>query len=775
MARSGKTAKYLAQARRVIGFYLRHLFLWCLLLFVGYWIWLDFTVAELFANRRWSLPTRVYASPLELYPGLSVSNGLIEATLKQLDYREDSEIGDPGSYARVDDGIVIFTRGHKFPDSPSAAGKLKIVVSDGRIIELLDVDSRNSISNTRLEPLEIGSVHATKFEDRVIVATHEIPDFFIRALVAIEDRRFFDHFGIDPVGIARAIFQNILSGGVKQGASTITQQLVKNQFLSNERSYARKIREALMAISLERRYSKSVLLNAYINEIFLGQDGNRAVHGFGLGARFIFGKRLQDLTISESALLIGMVKAPSSYDPRRNPQAALARRNTVLKVLLDRGVIDNREYGSTVNAALELSDRQSSELQHFAAFIDLVRVQLTRDYRDAHLQQAGLNIYTTLDPFLHAAARSVITQRLDGIEVSRQIQRGSLETASIIVDPRTSEVKSLIGGRAAQRGNFNRALRARRTIGSLVKPFVYLTALEQSSRFNVMSPLSDTPISVTTENGEIWTPKNYGNKSHGEVALRSAFANSYNLATVRLGLDVGLDNVVRRLRSFGIERKFDNVPALLLGALSLTPVEVAQLYQGIANDGFRVPLRAIRSVTNDKKAVLQRYSPSVEQVITPASAVVTQYLLSQVVANGTARSAGAELKSKLPLAGKTGTSNDERDSWFAGFSRNLLTVIWIGHDDNTETGLTGASGALRIWTDLMKEFNVLPIEFSKPGGLQWRWVSSSGDAIVSEHCEGAMYVPLALPHGLSSVEGCEAFRETPARENIWNRLQGLFR
>jgi penicillin-binding protein 1B len=507
----------------------------------------------------------------------------------------------------------------------------------------------------------------------------------------------------------------------------------------------------------------------------LGQDGNRAIHGFGLGARFIFGKRLTELSIAETALLIGMIKAPSSYNPRRNPQAALARRNVVLKVLLGRDVIDRAQYDAAIASPLRVADANPSGAGNYAAYVDLVQKQLVRDYGDTYLQQAGLDVYTSLDPMVHGIATRVMEQRLNAIDKASGLEHSELETAMVIADPRTGEVISLIGGRHSHQGNFNRALNAHRPIGSLVKPFIYLTALEQQSRFNVVSTINDAAVSVPLQSGEVWTPKNYDNKLHGQVSLLSAFTNSYNLATVNLGLSLGLKNVIRRLQKFGIEREFDHVPSVLLGALNLTPFEVTQLYQGIANDGFRIPLRVIRSVANDKNEVLQRFSPSVEQITTPANAVVTQYLMSQVVENGTGRSARTELRDKLPLAGKTGTSNDERDSWFAGFSRNFLAVIWVGHDDNTETGLTGSSGALKLWTGLMKELDVLPIVFSNVEGLQWHRVNSSGSAIVPDHCADLLYVPLALPHGLPVLSICDG-DDVPEPEGALRRkLRGWFR
>ena len=528
-----------------------------------------------------------------------------------------------------------------------------------------------------------------------------------------------------------------------------------------------------MAISLERLYAKAEILEAYMNEIFLGQDGNRAIHGFGLGSRFFFGKSLRDLSLAESATLVGMVKAPSAYNPRRHRVAAKKRRNLVLNLLFEHGVISRQEYADAKAVDVVARGRSTIRRRDVGAFIDLVRVQLKRDYRQEDLDSAGLNIYTTLDLRVQQAAQHAASVAVGEVEERKNIDRKSLQTALVVIDPRTAEVKSLLGGRAGSQTGFNRALNARRPIGSLVKPFVYLAALEQTERFNVLSILEDEAVSLTAANGEIWAPKNYDGTYHGKVSLRQALIKSYNLATVNLGLEVGVKTVRRRLQALGLERDLGDFPSLLLGAIDLSPVEVTQLYQGIANDGFKVPLRAIRSVADAQNRTLTRYPPRVEQVIDATTAYLVQYLLTGVVAEGTARAVATALNSRLPLAGKTGTSNDGRDSWFAGFGGNYLAVVWVGRDDNGRTGLTGASGALRIWTDLMRQTGITPFRFGRPEHIQWLWATPTGDAIVAENCSGAKRIPLAVPHGLPEHADCEP--GGPADRKIWDRIRGLFR
>ncbi|MGR9092788.1 MAG: transglycosylase domain-containing protein, partial [Gammaproteobacteria bacterium] len=637
------------------------------------------------------------------------------------------------------------------------------------IASIVDVDRGEAVPFVRVDPIEIGVVHGDEFEDRVLVDIDDVPARFLKILVAVEDRRFYDHFGLDGIGIARAAVTNIIAGRVAEGGSTITQQLVKNLYLSNTRSWTRKLREALFAISLERRYTKSEILEGYVNEIFLGQSGNRAIHGFGLASRFYFAKPLSELNLAQMAMLVGMVKAPSSYNPKRHPEAAAQRLNTVLDLLVSREIISPADYSQAVAADLRLAPDSTIGAGEFAAVNDLIRDQLRRDYRDEDLQLEGLRIFTTIDTHIQRIATRTAASALEGIERAKKIKRGTLELAVVVLNPRTAEIVGLVGGRDGRAAEFNRALNARRPFGSLVKPFVYSVALDQTTEFNVATVLNDEVMTVPLPNGESWTPKNYDGKTHGSVSLSEAFTRSYNLATVHLGLKLGVGGLADRLFSMGLDEKPSVLPSLLLGALDVTPLDVAQLYQAIANDGFKVPLRAIRSVSNARNKTLSRYPPRVEQVLSVETAFLIQYLLGETVRDGTARTAGAALASRLPLAGKTGTSNDGRDSWFAGFGGDFLVVVWVGRDDNGATGLTGASGALKIWTALMQAFQSSPFVTSAPAGLEWQFVSAGGSAIVPQECTGAIRIPLALPHGLETLTRC--VDEAPSESSLWQRVR----
>ncbi len=750
-------------------FYLRHFLLWCVLALAGYWLWLDRGVVDAFEQRRWDLPARIYASPIELYAGVRIAReDLIEA-LSELGYRRVAQVAGPGQFALGTGGVTVHTRGFAFWDGVEPARDLVLEHADGRVGAIRDHGRGKPIALVRFEPLEIGRIHPQMFEDRVLLTLQQVPAFFVRALVAIEDRRFYAHSGVDLFGIARALWVNVRAGGIAQGGSTLTQQLVKNLYLTRQRALWRKVNEAMMALSIERRYSKQEILETYINEVFLGQDGNRAIHGFGLAAEFYFGRPLAELSVAEYALLIGMVRGPSYYNPFRQPGRALARRNVVLKALLDAGEISVADHRRQAAAPLELRRGRWRDSRRHAAFLDLVQRQLRRDYKQADLQTAGLKIFTTLDMLAQAAAERAVRDTLEALEANRKPAAQPLQAAVVVTDARTADIKALIGDREPGLRGFNRALDARRQIGSLMKPFVYLTALEQAARFNVSTPLADEPRTWTMPGGKQWTPKNYDGRYHGQVPMREALARSLNLATLDLGMRVGIDPLVDTLQRLGYQGTLPKFPSLFLGAVDMTPYDVAQLYQVLANDGFRIPLRAIRAVVDSHDQPLARYGLRVERVVDAASAFLARYLLTQVVTAGTARAVANAFPNALPLAGKTGTSDDARDSWFAGFGANALAVAWIGRDDNKPAGLTGATGALRAWAGIMRRIGIEPLRMDPPPTVEWHWVSADGTSLSAQGCPGAALVPVDIEQLPVTVEQCTSIPSSG--QNLWQRIQ----
>ena len=562
----------------------------------------------------------------------------------------------------------------------------------------------------RLDPLLIGSIFPIHGEDRIVVSPAQVPPLLPEALKAVEDRKFDTHHGVNPLAILRALFVNVRAGQVEQGGSTLTQQLVKSYFLDSRRTLGRKAEEAVMAVILESRFEKADIMNAYINEIYLGQDGQRAIHGFGLASQFYFGKPLAELDLREIALMVAIVRGPSYYDPRRHPERALARRNLVLRVLAERGVVSEADAERATARPLGVAEAGQKSAVFFPAFLDLVRRQLRADYQEEDLTEAGLVVFTTLDPLLQEKAEDALESELDRQDASgRKVSHG-LEGVMVVTSPQTGEVVAMVGGRHASFDGFNRALDAKRPIGSLAKPLVYLSALETgryTPAIDRSRPAGRRSSCRTARPGQ---PANYDREIRGDMPAVRALTQSLNLPTVNLGLEVGLPRVARTFVQLGLDEEPAAYPSMLLGATNLSPYEVAQMYNTLANGGFRSPLRAVRAVMAESGKQLKAPQLEVAEAA-PADAVYTlDRMLIEVMERGTGRPARRTLPAGLVVAGKTGTSNDYRDSWFAGFSGAHLIVVWMGHDDNSQTGLTGTTGALAAWSKLMSSITTSSFE-----------------------------------------------------------------
>jgi penicillin-binding protein 1B len=694
-------------ARRHFGAMLMALLLLSGLVGAVYMAYLDQTVKSKFEGKRWAVPARIYARAMELYPGASISQDEFRAELQLLGYRNAKTARKSGTWSRDRGRYVVHTRDFEFWDGKKTGQVLDLRFTGRGLASIRDGSGRKQ-ALVRLEAPEIGSIYPLHHEDRVLVKRGDLPKMLVRALMEVEDRTFDSHHGVDPKAILRALWANITAGRVVQGGSTLTQQLVKNFYLTSERTLWRKGNEALMALLLDARYSKDEILEAYANEIYLGQDGSRAIHGFGLASHFYFRRPLKELDLPRLALLVALVRGPSYYDPRRHPKRAKKRRDLVLGILHERGFINARQKQVATRAGLGVTARGGKAGGSYHAFLDLVRRQLRRDYREEDLTSEGLRVFTTMDPWAQKQAERAMSQRLARLEKGRKLPRGKLEGAAIVAGVEAGEVLAVVGGRDANVAGFNRALDAVRPIGSLVKPAVYLTALMKSHRYNLLSQLDDESISIKQQGGKRWTPSNYDGRSHGEVPLHEALTKSYNLATVRLGMDLGLDRVARTLKALGVERPIELFPSMLLGAVSLSPIEVTQLYQTLAAGGFRSPLRAIREVLTPDGGTLQRYPLTVKQAVPAGPVYLLNWNLQQVVQRGTARRLARYFRREQRIAGKTGTTNDLRDSWFAGFSADKVAVVWLGRDDNKPAGLTGSSGALEVWGDMMGRLSLAP-------------------------------------------------------------------
>jgi penicillin-binding protein 1B len=731
---------------------------------VLYAIQLDGTVRAKFEGKRWALPARVYARPLELYVGRPLDPDALEGEFDRLKYRAVKEPVRHGTYARAGGRFLVRTRAFRFWDGAEPERALEIGIEDGVVTLIKDTSGGPDPALVRLDAALIASIYPTHNEDRVLLKGEDLPKPLVDTLLAVEDRSFYSHLGVDPMAIVRAMVRNLQAGSVVEGGSTLTQQLVKNFYLTRERSLSRKLNEALMAVLLELHYPKAEILGAYANEIFLGQDGSRAIHGFGLASRFYFNRSLDELGIPETALLVALIKGPSYYDPRRHPERALERRNLVIQTLAEQGAIDAAAAEKAKAAPLGVSDKGGRPAGVYPAFQDLVRRQLQRDYREEDLRSEGLAIFTTLDPLVQDQAERAIRGRLPELEKSRGFERGTLEGAAVVASAAQGEVLALVGGRETEYAGFNRALEAVRPIGSLIKPVVYLTALSEPERYNLATPLSDSHVSLRAGDGKLWQPENYDRKTHGSVPLYKALAKSYNLATVNLGLALGVDGVVETLEALGVQREVDAVPAMLLGSVSLAPVEVAQVYQTIAAGGFRTPLRAIREVLDASGRPLNRYPLAVEPAVGAHSAYLLTWAMQRVVQEGTAAWLKQRLPEGLTVAGKTGTTNELRDSWFAGFSGDKVTVVWVGRDDNRPTKLSGSTGALRIWGDLMAGIDNQPLPDIPPDGIEEISLDPGTGLLAGKGCGRAMTFPVDEAGIPGATSSCGAAAPTVAQK-----------
>ena len=551
----------------------------------GYLVYLDRSITKTFEGRRWSVPAVIYAQPLELYPGAELSIADVTRELQRLGYEASSSLQSPGTYKRTGDRLGVHLRAFHFMERARSSQQIDLSFAHGIIAELRDGSGR-PVPLVRLDPPSIGSFFPSHGEDRQILQPDEIPEILRASLKAVEDQNFDTHRGFDLAGIARAMWVNVRAGEFQQGGSTLTQQLVKSFYLDNRRTLERKVRELAMAIILEIRFSKSEILDAYINEIYLGQDGRRAIHGFGLGSQFYFNRPLSELGVAEIATLIAIIRGPSYYNPFRHPQRTIARRDLVLAKMAEHQIITDDQRETAVGRELTVVRGARKGGAYYPAFMDLVRSQVNARYREQDLTSSGLRIFTTLQPSAQDAVEAALSETLDDLESSRELADQLLQGAVLVTAPQTGEVMAMAGGRTAGFDGFNRALNARRPVGSLIKPAVYLTALE--SGYHLASLIEDAPITVAR--GETtWAPKNFDNELHGPVPLIRALGDSLNLATVQLGMALGVDAVAARLAALTGRQPENRYPSLLLGAESMSPLEVAGLYGTFASGGFYMP------------------------------------------------------------------------------------------------------------------------------------------------------------------------------------------
>ncbi|HCI5736898.1 TPA: bifunctional glycosyl transferase/transpeptidase [Klebsiella variicola subsp. variicola] len=697
-------------------------------LIAAYGVYLDQKIRSRIDGKVWELPAAVYGRMVNLEPDMQISKNEMVRLLNATQYRQVSAMTRPGEYTVQANSIEMIRRPFDFPDSKEGQVRARLTFDGDHLETIENMDNNRQFGFFRLDPRLITMLQSPNGEQRLFVKRSGFPDLLVDTLLATEDRHFYEHDGISLYSIGRAVLANLTAGRTVQGASTLTQQLVKNLFLSSERSYWRKANEAYMALIVDARYSKDRILELYMNEVYLGQSGDNEIRGFPLASLYYFGRPVEELSLDQQALLVGMVKGASVYNPWRNPKLALERRNLVLRLLQQQQVIDQELYDMLSARPLGVQPR-GGVISPQPAFMQMVRQELQAKLGDKVKDLSGVKIFTTFDSVAQDAAEKAATEGIPVLKKQRKL--ADLETAMVVVDRFTGEVRAMVGGAEPQFAGYNRAMQARRSIGSLAKPATYLTALSQPNQYRLNTWIADAPVTIRLSNGQTWSPQNDDRRFSGQVMLVDALTRSMNVPTVNLGMALGLPAVVDTWTKLGAPKnQLNAVPAMLLGALNLTPIEVAQAFQTIASGGNRAPLSALRSVIAEDGTVLYQSYPQAERAVPAQAAYMTLWTMQQVVQRGTGRQLGAKYPG-LHLAGKTGTTNNNVDTWFAGIDGSQVTITWVGRDNNQPTKLYGASGAMSIYQRYLANQTPTPLALTAPEDVVDMGVDSNGNFVCS--------------------------------------------
>ncbi|BBW25598.1 bifunctional glycosyl transferase/transpeptidase [Enterobacter bugandensis] len=731
MPRKGKGKGRKPRGKRGWFWLLLKLFIVFVVLIAIYGVYLDQKIRSRIDGKVWQLPAAVYGRMVNLEPDMSISKNEMVKLLQATQYRQVTKMTRPGEFTVQAKSIEMIRRPFDFPDSKEGQVRARLTFDGDRLETIENMDNNRQFGFFRLDPRLITMLSSANGEQRLFVARNGFPDLLVDTLLATEDRHFYEHDGISLYSIGRAVLANLTAGRTVQGASTLTQQLVKNLFLSSERSYWRKANEAYMAVLMDARYSKDRILELYMNEVYLGQSGDNEIRGFPLASLYYFGRPVEELSLDQQALLVGMVKGASIYNPWRNPKLALERRNLVLRLLQQQQVIDQELYDMLSARPLGVQPR-GGVISPQPAFMQMVRQELQSKLGDKVKDLSGVKIFTTFDSVAQDAAEKAAVEGIPALKKQRKLS--DLETAMVVVDRNTGEVRAMVGGAEPQYAGYNRAMQARRSIGSLAKPATYLTALSQPNLYRLNTWIADAPISLRQPNGQVWSPQNDDKQFSGQVMLVDALTRSMNVPTVNLGMALGLPAIVDTWQKLGVPKdQLHPVPAMILGALNLTPIEVAQAFQTIASGGNRAPLSALRSVIAEDGSVLYQSFPQAERAVPAQAAYMTLWTMQQVVQRGTGRQLGAKYPG-LHLAGKTGTTNNNVDTWFAGIDGREVVITWVGRDNNQPTKLYGASGAMSIYQRYLANQSPVPLNLVAPEDIVDMGVDGSGNFI----CGGGM-------------------------------------
>lgn len=717
-------------------------------LFLGVWYlrYLEGVVTAKFEGRKWKFPSKIYSDTTLIYPGMTLNIDDLVKKLSRLGYRVTQGVPrSSGEYriSRKDGFVEVYRHDFDYPLGPFKGFPVRLTFGSNTAAKIHHMETGAEIFSMELEPELVTGFYDSVWEERRLVTLSEVPPLLVRAILSIEDERFYHHWGIDPLAIMRAFFVNVSRGGIVQGGSTLTQQLMKNFFLDSKRSIKRKVKEALMAIVTERKYSKDEILENYLNEIYLGQKGTRGVFGVWEAAQFYFAKEPGQLSVGEMALLAGLIKAPNRYSPHQRVKAATRRRNIVLARMFEEGFITRAQYEKGLREVIR--PREFVKLANDAPFyVDFLRRELAEDYSSEVLTAEGLRIFTSLDLNLQRMAESSLREGLEALEkryphLLKTGEEDRLEGAIVVIKPQTGEIKAMVGGRDYQQSQFNRVVQAKRQPGSIFKPFVYLAALvygseDKEEKFTPLSFVEDSPFTWSYE-GKEWKPENYQEAYYGIVTFRQALEKSLNTATARIAKRVGIQHVRDMAHRLGIDSPMPLLPSLALGSVEVTPLEISRAFSTLANNGVRTNLLAVKHVIDKQGRVLEKRDIRVKKVISPQVAFMINHILKGVLDRGTGR--GARWRGfNRPAAGKTGTTNDTRDAWFGGYTPDLLAVVWVGFDKESELGLSGGQAALPIWTAFMKRATAgTPVtDFRPPPGIEMVEVDPLSGYLATPNC-----------------------------------------
>lgn len=741
------------------------------ILVVGaYGVYLDAQIRAKFAGNKWQVPAQIYARPMLLRVKQEISIKEIVEELQLLGYRKVTRADSSGEYQVLNNRIRIQRRKFDFSHGTEDLRYIEVSITNQRISQIQELKLGQSINSVYLEPWLVTRLVSSGREDRMLVQINDVPTILTQALVAVEDKDFYQHFGVAPLSIIRALMANISAGRTVQGGSTLTQQLVKNLFLTREKSLVRKAKEAMMALLIEVRYSKDVILEAYLNEVFLGQNGDTGVYGFGLASYFYYDRPLNELSIDEMATLVGIIKGPSYYNPRKHSERVLERRNIVLRSMFESNHLSPNEYQDLVKLPIKLATGASLKKDKHPAFMDQVRRELRMVLDNPDIRQSGLKVFTTLDSNAQVKAERAVSR---GVAVQeKRIGLSDFEAAMIVTDIDSGEIRSIVGGRNTDYAGFNRALDAKRSIGSLIKPAIYLTALEQAADYNLATHLKDEPIKLKSTYGKMWQPQNSDKKFRGEVPLLTALSRSLNVPTVTLGMNLGLGNIADTIWRLGVEEELELYPALTLGAVNFSPLQVNQMYQTIANNGRYIPLHSITAIMSADNNLLWNFDIGEEQRVDEQATYLLNYALHKVTLEGTAKA----IREKFPninMAGKTGTTDDYRDSWFSGFDKNILVTSWIGKDNNQPVNLSGASGAMQLFIAYQQQQEPKSLVRRFPDGLGIAHFDNATGHLSKAGCTDTFSVPAiidALPPVPKKCFGESTVPDKP--KSLWEKIFG---